>query len=202
MVQVFSRFILAYLLALFPDAASSVVKRGIMSIMSPGRTMQKTNYDDLELLNARKRGKHSLVAVFSRDSNVVDAFTEVRPIFLQRLESLKVSYPVWKEIAQRNTNITVTHVFPGIVKTNVLKNTPPPWYHSGYMRIGMALMGCPPESYAEVPFYLLANPEGCRASAKVRFWDQKIRQVKVDPSVQDKANRAKVWTHLCGVAGF
>ena len=77
-VQVVSRFILAYQLALYPGTASSVVKKGIMSIMSPGRTMQNTDYDDLELLDAKKRGKHSLVAVFSRNSNVVDAFTEVR----------------------------------------------------------------------------------------------------------------------------
>ena len=78
MVQVLSRFILAYQLALSPDPASSVVTKGIMSIMSPGRTMQHTDFDDLELLQARKQGKYSLVTVLSRDSNVVDAFTEVR----------------------------------------------------------------------------------------------------------------------------
>ncbi|KAF8531521.1 hypothetical protein JB92DRAFT_2825054 [Gautieria morchelliformis] len=83
-------------------------------------------YDDLELLKAKERGKHSRHAVLSRDSNVVDIFTE--------------------EIAERNPNINMTHVFPGIVKTDVLKNSPPPWYLSGLMTIGMALLGCAPES--------------------------------------------------------
>ena len=64
------------------------------------------------------------------------------------------------------------------------------------MKAGMALLGRSPESYAEVPFYLLVNPEGRRASAKVRFWNQHVRQLKPHPSVQDEANRAKVWNHL------
>jgi hypothetical protein len=64
------------------------------------------------------------------------------------------------------------------------------------MTIGMALLGGTPESYAEVPFYLLANPEGRAACAKAPFWNQHVYQLKAHPSTQDKTNRVKVWTHL------
>lgn len=43
-----------------------MAKKGINAIMSPGRTVQNTAYDDLELLKAKERGKYSFVAVFSR----------------------------------------------------------------------------------------------------------------------------------------
>jgi hypothetical protein len=43
--------------------------------MAPGGAV--TDYDDLELLKAKERGKHGRRAVLSRDSNVVDIFTEV-----------------------------------------------------------------------------------------------------------------------------
>ena len=52
-------------------------------------------------------------------------------------------------------NISVTNDYPGFVKTEVLRNSSP-WYLSGILAVGM--IGSLPVSYAEVPFYLLANP--------------------------------------------
>ena len=92
-------------------------------------------------------------------------------------------------------NISLTNHYSGFVKTKVLRNSSP-WYLSGILAVGIALIGSLPESYAEVPFYLLANPGGRKASAKGRFWDRDVCQLKPHPSVQDETNRQKVWKHL------
>ncbi|KAF8529718.1 hypothetical protein BU17DRAFT_73046 [Hysterangium stoloniferum] len=178
-VQVLSRFIFAYRLAGSPD---STVKRGVMSIMSPGFTLQPTDYDDLELLKAKAEGRYGMNAMYSRDSNIIDIVTQI--------------------LADRNPKVIFTHVFPGYVNTNIVNNSAHVWYISLFMRCFLAIMGASAESYAEVPFYLLANPEGRSLTEHTQFWDEKVNPINPHFTARQKMNKDKVWAHLLQVGGL
>lgn len=70
-----SRFILAHELA--SDPTSSTVKKSVMSIMAPGKDWAAVDENDIEMVKAREHGKYGMFATTSRDSSVVDVFTEV-----------------------------------------------------------------------------------------------------------------------------
>ncbi|KAF8583669.1 NAD(P)-binding protein [Ramaria rubella] len=177
-VQVLSRFILAYQLGI---EATPVVKKGVITIMSPGKAFKTVDYDDLGLVKAHEQGKYGILSSVSRDIVVIDIFTE--------------------ELAQHNRDIRFTHVFPGAVKTDFATNSSIPWYLNAASKVALFLMGETPESYAEVPFYILANPEGRAATADAPFWNEKVNKLEPDPSTREKSNRTKVWDHLMAALG-
>ncbi|KAF8581711.1 NAD(P)-binding protein [Ramaria rubella] len=177
-VQVLSRCLLAYLLGSNP-AGMVPNLRGVMSIMSPGYTPHTTDYDDFELQSARTRGMYGIRAMYARDSNVVDAFTA--------------------ELAARNPRVSFTHIFPGLVNTNIVDNSRNPFFFGVVMKLVLALFGSTPASYAEVPFYLLANPEGCKSAAEHRYWDSNASRLEPHPSSQEEVNKGKVWAHIMEV---
>ena len=77
-VQVLSRFVLAYKLAV---ESAPVVTKGVMSIMAPGYRQPVVDYDDLDLRISNQKGAYGILRCLSRDSVVVDTFTEVCFIF-------------------------------------------------------------------------------------------------------------------------
>ena len=101
-----------------------------------------------------------------------------------------------QDLAERNPNVNFTHVFPGVVKTDTMRNSDFPWYMSAIAAVSMALMGLSPESYAEIPFFLVANPEGRELTNKARFWDEKLQMLKPHPMTKDENFRNKVRAHL------
>jgi hypothetical protein len=90
----------------------------------------------------------------------------------------------------------VTHVQPGAVKTEFASNASLPWYLSSFLNVGLAVMGQTPTSYAEVPFYLLANPVGRAATSSVRFWDENADEMVANPALQDEGTRTAIWDYL------
>lgn len=77
-VQVLSRFLLAYKLAVESDP---IVKKGVLSVMAPGKQRPAVDYEDIDLAKANKKGSYGLLRASSRDSVVVDTFTEVSIAF-------------------------------------------------------------------------------------------------------------------------
>ncbi|KAF8583670.1 NAD(P)-binding protein [Ramaria rubella] len=177
-VQVLSRFILAYKLAV---EATPVVTKGVLSVMGPGKVLKTVDYDDLEQVKAHEEGNDGIFSALSRDTVSVDILTE--------------------ELAQRNGDVIFTHVFPGAVKTNYASNNSLPWYLNAVSKVALLFMGETPESYAEVPFYILANPKGRAATADAPFWNEKVDKLEPDPSTREKSNRTKVWDNLMATLG-
>lgn len=173
-VQILSRFVLAHELA--ADPASSTIKKGVMSIMAPGKNYATVDPNDLDMSKANERGTYGIWTALSRDSAVVDAFTE--------------------DLAARNANVNFTHVYPGFVKTDFARNSAVPWYMHVMSSVASIFMGRTAEEYADVPFYLLANPEGRTLAAKEKFFDENVVKVEAHPSAKDNNHRAKIWEHL------
>ncbi|KAF8525442.1 hypothetical protein JB92DRAFT_3140298 [Gautieria morchelliformis] len=93
-------------------------------------------------------------------------------------------------------SITFTYVQPGAAKTEFASNASLPLYLSSFLNVGLAVMGQTPASYAEVPFYLLANPVGWAATSIMRFWDGNAGEMAGNPALQDEGTRAAVCDYL------
>lgn len=172
-VQVLSRFVLAYRLT---EGSEPTVKNSVVTIMSPGYAI--SDFDDLELSKARERGKFGILPAGKRDSVVMDAMT--------------------LEFSSRVENVRFMHLFPGAVKTEFARNSDLPWYLSGLSAIFLPLVGRTKEDYAEIPFYLMANPKGkeLTTSSNTQFWNEKIEPMKAHATTVKAENREKVWKHL------
>lgn len=64
--------------------------------------------------------------------------------------------------------------------------------------VALAFLGDTPESYAEVPFYLLAHPEGRAATSHARLWDQYVDVIEANPELQEASTRTRLWNHMMG----
>jgi hypothetical protein len=88
------------------------------------------------------------------------------------------------------------------VITDSASNSSQPWYFTALVNAVLAIMGETPASYAEVPFYLLANPianpVGRAATSSACFWDENADEMAPDPGLQDEAIRAVIWDQLMG----
>lgn len=95
-------------------------------------------------------------------------------------------------------DISFTHVFPGAVKTDFASNSALPWYLRVLSVIVGFFVGQTCESYAEVPFYQLVNPEGKALTRRGHYWNENVDQVPVHESSLESGNMEKVWKHLIG----
>lgn len=112
------------------------------------------------------------------------------------------SFPLLQTLAERNPNLVVSHLFPGINGTDAVANQGFPsilaWGNKLATSLGL-LYKPEPGSYPEVPFYLHANPE---ASSRVRKGEANLfgptlkRYEPMSSNVQDPAVRTKVWKKL------
>lgn len=90
------------------------------------------------------------------------------------------------------------HVFPGAVRTAFAHNSGLPWFLTGLSAILLPLIGRSKEDYAQIPFFLLATPDGRDLVTKSNtyFWNENVEPVKVHPNTLKPENREKVWSHL------
>lgn len=90
------------------------------------------------------------------------------------------------------------HVFPGAVKTTFARNSELPWYLTGLSAILLPLVGRSKEDYAEIPFFLLANPQGKELTSppNAHFWNENLEPMKAHANTVKAENREKVWNHL------
>ncbi|KAK4054566.1 hypothetical protein OIV83_001060 [Microbotryomycetes sp. JL201] len=141
-VQVVSRFALAYLLA-----ESGTLKDTWLSVMAPGGAKAAPpDLDDLELKSEKERNKwlvSRMIATGTRDGAVIDGVSA----------HFATAYP----------HLRAAHVFPGLVITNAAANRgfprPLVWLQSLFAPVLSRTIGSTPEGYAEIPFYVAANPE-------------------------------------------
>ncbi|KZV90358.1 NAD(P)-binding protein [Exidia glandulosa HHB12029] len=169
-VQVFSRVFLAYHLR-------DLVKHSSMAIMAAGEGKKPFNVDDITLEGSKARGEYGMFGEStSRDVTVIDS--------------------AWIELAKIST-AQFTHLFPGIVRTAVLANSGQSsivvWIHwlAGFV-IGQTV-----ESYAEIPFYLTANPEGRKLIEREGGWlNENLKKLAPSPASEDVATRQIIWSWL------
>ncbi|GJJ09662.1 hypothetical protein Clacol_003886 [Clathrus columnatus] len=172
-VQVLSRFVITYRLT---EGDDPVVKNSVMAIMAPGYTI--SDFDDLELVKARENGKFGILLAGKRDSTVIDAVTE--------------------EFSSRIKNIRFMHLFPGAVRTSFARNSELPWILTVLSTLVLPFIGRSKEEYAEIPFYLLAVPEGRELTATydTHLWNENVEPIKPHLNTLKPENREKIWNHL------
>ncbi len=66
--------------------------------------------------------------------------------------------------------------------------------------VGLSIVGqnAGPGGYAELPFYLAANPEGVRyaRAGQANLYDQNLSRKEISPNVAEAGVREKVWNKL------
>ena len=85
------------------------------------------------------------------------------------------------------------------MRTNVLANNAMPfWMVWGFWLLG-PLIAQPAERYAEVPFFLAANPEGRKlVEREGGRWNEKLRKLPCAPALKDEETQRVVWEWLVG----
>ncbi|EST04697.1 Short-chain dehydrogenase/reductase SDR [Kalmanozyma brasiliensis GHG001] len=180
-VQVLSRVGLAKELV-----ESGTIKRGVFMVAAPGQGGKAAiDVDDLDFVKAKAAGKWwsgpiGLIKKGSMASSVLDAANQ--------------------HLAEQHPTLTFTHAFPGFVATEALGNQG----HSSLLVLAGKIAGpiigskAGPGGYAELPFYLLANPEGQRylETGNANLVDNKLNKLPLSKNVQDKTVRQQIWTKL------
>ncbi|CAO1635098.1 unnamed protein product [Sympodiomycopsis kandeliae] len=181
-VQCASRFGLAYLLT-----EQKIIKRGICFVASPGNGgSSPIDTDDLDFTKAEAKGTFSqgltsILKIGQRHASVLDAVTE--------------------ELAQRNPQLAITHLFPGIVATNAGKSAGFPtimvWASSlaGKLNlISKPTIG----SFPEVPFYLHSHPQGKEylRLGQGNLFGPYLGRKELSQNVKDQSVRRQIWDSL------
>ncbi|KZV84721.1 NAD(P)-binding protein [Exidia glandulosa HHB12029] len=176
--QLMSRFVLAHHLTLVRCA----VKRSVVSVALAGNGRKEFDVNDITLEALKKSGRYTLLRVAPHDCTVIDA--------------------VWQELAERNPSIRFLSLHPGFVRTPALEN---PAGQPLLLRIvfvfGRAFMAKTIDEYAQVPFYLVANPEGQKlvgTEAKATQWDDKARRLSESPALKTPGTREAIWNFMVG----
>jgi len=172
-VTVLSRFALAYYLSY----ESNVVKKSVVSILGPGHGSKSFDVDDILLEKVKAQKKYGFISSATRNSTISDAVT----LYLS---------------AARPT-VQYTHLGPGVVKTDVMANSNQGFLLATAFKLACVLVGQSAADYAEIPFYLTANPEGREQVAKESlFWDEKPKRVEASPAAKVDETRTKIWEKL------
>ncbi|KZW04435.1 hypothetical protein EXIGLDRAFT_758724 [Exidia glandulosa HHB12029] len=168
-IQLMSRFVLAHHLTL----ARPVVKQSVVGIVIAGTGKATFDVNDITLEALKQKGEYHAIRTASRDCTVIDA--------------------VWQELAERSPSIRFLHLWPGIVKTPGLVNlTGQPLLLKLLFKAGELLAGQHIEEYAQVPFYLVANPEGQKlvgTEAKATQWNEKPKRISEAPALKTPGTR-------------
>lgn len=175
-VQVFSRVILAYELR-------HTVKRSSVAIAVAGMGAKQFDKDDITLDRFKASGGASsalgkIVTIGGRDATVLDA--------------------AWMELAKDSSpDVQYLHLFPGIVKTNVMTNTGQSAFFVWMSWVAGVLVGRTIDAYAEIPFFLTANPDGRKSVERGgMFWNDRLKKVSAAPRAGDEATRKAIWDWL------
>lgn len=108
-----------------------------------------------------------------------------------------------QELAERNPSIRFMNLNPGFVKTPALDN---PVGQPLLLRIAFKLcnwfIAKTIEEYAQIPFYLVANPEGQKlvgTEAKATHWDNGANPLPESPALKTPATRKAIWDFMIGL---
>ncbi|GAA5850635.1 hypothetical protein JCM8547_001938 [Rhodosporidiobolus lusitaniae] len=184
-VQTLSRFSLAFFLA-----SSGTLKQGWINILAPsGTNGPEPDVDDIELMKDSHRSKYLLGRVMAQgaqDGALGDAMVAHFPRVFPHLQAY--------------------HLFPGFVPTGALGSMnlfprPLVWAVDNFLGPLMARtpIGNSPESYANIPVYVAANPA---AQGKgLEFTNQALKPLGMPKwAEQEKGGLAeKVWEKLKGI---
>ncbi|PWN36156.1 NAD(P)-binding protein [Meira miltonrushii] len=157
---------------------SGTIKQGVCFIAVPGQGGKKPiELDDIELKSKRSKWGLNIPRSGARDSAVLDAVT--------------------LSFAQQYPNLTFSHIFPGLIGTNAAANQGFPFpIPQAYKAAGLFLPSA--EQFAELPFYLHANPEGkryLRSGEANLFWPW-LSRMSISPNVEDQAHRSAIIARL------
>lgn len=180
-VQVLSRVGLAKQLV-----EAGTVKRGVLMVAAPAQgSKSPIDVDDLDFVKAKAAGKWwggpiGLMKKGAQASSILDA--------------------ACTHLAEQYPALTFTHAFPGFVNTDALANQG----HSSLLVLPARIFGRfvaskpGPGGYAELPFYVLANPEGNRylETGKANLLGASLNKLQLSPNVRDKQVREKIWDKL------
>lgn len=181
-VQCLSRFGIAHLLT-----QANVVRKGICWVAAPGTGGSKPlDVNDLDFQQAKKRGDFKegwfgIPKIGMKDSSVMDACTQV--------------------LAERNPNLVVSHLFPGIVATDAAANQGFSWPFVQASKIAkmVGISSSPsPGGYPEVPFFLHANPEGASYLRKgeANLFSPGLSRYSISSNVSDPKVREQVYKNM------
>ncbi|CDU26113.1 uncharacterized protein SPSC_06280 [Sporisorium scitamineum] len=180
-VQVLSRVGLAKQLV-----EAGTIKHGVFMVAAPGQGGRSPiDVDDLDFVKAKQAGNWwggplGLIKKGSRAASVLDAAST--------------------HLAESHPNLTFSHAFPGFVNTDALSNQG----HNSLLVLAGKIFGPVigskpgPGGYAELPFYLLANPEGQRylETGKANLFDPNLKKLSLSPNVESKEVRQRIWDKL------
>lgn len=180
-VQVLSRVGLAKQLV-----QAGTIKRGVLMVAAPGQGGKTPiDVDDLDFVKSKSAGTWwsgpiGLMKKGSQASSLLDAAST--------------------HLAEQHPNLTFTHCFPGFVNTNALGNQG----HSSLLVLAAKIFGPlvgskpGPGGYAELPFFVLANPEGQRylETGKANLLGPSLNKLDISPNVADRQVRQKIWDRL------
>lgn len=173
-VQVFSRVVLAH-------ALRHTVKHSSVAVAVAGMGSNTFDTADITLDRLKATRGSSMLTIFAisaRDATVLDS--------------------AWMELAKDSSpGLQYLHLFPGRVRTHGLAN-------SGYSAplvwaswLSGLVMSQTVEDYAEIPFFLAANPEGRELVAREGGrWNNKLSKLPIAPRAEDDATRKAIWDWL------
>lgn len=180
-VQVISRVIIAYELR-------HTVKRSSVAIAVAGLGTKHFDTDDITLDRLKASGAASspfakISTRSARDATVIDS--------------------VWMELAKDSSpGAQYLHLWPGIVKTNTMANSGQNALFVWFCWLIGVFVGGTIDAYAEIPFFLAANPNGRKAVERGgMFWNEKLKPIAAAPCAEDAATRKAIWDWLLAQMG-
>ncbi|KAK0550637.1 hypothetical protein OC845_002592 [Tilletia horrida] len=179
-VQCLSRFRIAERLL-----QAGTIKQGVLIVAVPGMGGKSLDVDDVDFRKKYDAGRWwggpiGMARMGLRDSAVLDC--------------------VAQSFAKKYPSQSFIHVAPGAVATEAPANVGFPWPIPTLARIFMPYIARRPSDFAEMPFYLLANPEGKKLlrNGEVNGFGPWMGRQSVSACAQDDALRDRLWDRLQG----
>jgi len=153
------------------------IKDSVLFVAAPGTSTKDFDGTDPGMKKAKANNKYGFFSSAARDSVVIDSMTE--------------------EFAAAYPSIKFFHVFPGLVWTSAAANSgipfPIPQLQSLVAPLASKLIGNTPESFADLPVYLTANPA---AQYPSKYLSYNLKPISLSPWASDPLHRAEVFKAL------
>jgi len=105
-----------------------------------------------------------------------------------KLANLLFTFELARRLAAAGEPITVNTLHPGVVRTNMGRNNPSPWWRLGYTAMGW--LGISPEQGADTVIYLAAAPE---VEGVTGEYFVERRAVPASRAARDAAAAERLW---------
>ncbi|KAL9940749.1 hypothetical protein V8E36_000237 [Tilletia maclaganii] len=179
-VQCLSRFRVAERLL-----QAGTVKRSVLIVAVPGLGGKTLDVDDIDFRKSYHAGRWwgppiGLGRMAMRDSAVLDCIAQ--------------------SFAEKYPKHNIIHLQPGFIATNAVENVGFPWPMPWLARTFGPLIFPTPNTYADLPFYLLTNPAATSVlrSGEMNGFGPWLWRYKPSGCAQDAATREKLWERLQG----